>query len=256
MSKVKLSKKIFIRGTIKCRTGLHIGGSDQALSIGGVDNVIVRDPISNAPYIPGSSIKGKIRSLLEKHYGLEPNSPPGDNAAFYVPPENETDPNGIRIGKIFGVPAESKRISPARLIVRDAFLTDESKEKLENLETDLPYSEVKTEVTISRVTSKANPRQMERVPADTEFDFEFVVNIYRIDNGEKEETDNEKEFLNEIFKGMMLLQDDYLGGSGSRGYGKVKFHIKDLMVKTEGDYKNLEKEKPFDFKIPKELTEN
>ncbi len=172
---------------------------------------------------------------MEKYYEFDPNSPKNNPSI------------------IFGVPAESNLISPTRLFVRDAFLTDESKEKLENLETDLPYSEVKTEVTIDRVTSKANPRQMERVPAGTEFDFEFVVNIYRIDDGDKEETDNEKELLNEIFKGMILLQDDYLGGSGSRGYGKVKFRIKDLMVKTEDDYKNLEKEKPFEFEIPDEL---
>ncbi len=248
MSKVKINKKIFIKGTIECKTGLHIGGSDQTLSIGGVDNVIIRDPISNAPYIPGSSIKGKIRSLLEKHYGLEPNSPK-NNPSIYVPKKGEENKNGIKIGEIFGVPAESDIISPARLLVRDAFLTKKSKEDLERIETDLPYSEVKTEVTINRVTSKANPRQMERVPAGTEFEFEFVINAYKIDDTD----DNEKELLDEVFKGMALLQDDYLGGSGSRGYGKVKFHIKSLSVKTEDTYKNLAEEEPYELNIPEEL---
>ncbi len=252
MSKVKITKKIFIKGTIECKTGLHIGGSDQTLSIGGVDNVVVRDPMTNTPYVPGSSIKGKMRSLLEKYYGLEPNSP-SKTPAIYVPQKNETDPNGIRIGEIFGVPAEIDRISPTRLIVRDAFLTEESKKALENLETDLPYSEVKTEVTINRVSSKANPRQMERVPAGTEFGFEFILNVFAIEDGDQEKRDDEKGLLEEVFKGMQLLQDDYLGGSGSRGYGKIKFHIKDLAEKTEDTYKSLSKEKPYEFEIPEEL---
>ena len=247
MSTVKISKKIFIKGTIECKTGLHIGGSDQTLSIGGVDNVIVRNPITNTPYIPGSSIKGKIRSLMEKFYGLGPNAE--GNNTIYVPPKDEINSDGVKIGMIFGVPAESERISPTRLFVRDAFLTDESKKDLEQLETDLPYSEVKTEVTINRVMSKANPRQMERVPAGTKFNFEFVVNIYKINDKD----DDEKELLNEIFKGMSLLQDDYLGGSGSRGYGKVKFHIEKLAHKTEDTYKSLSEEQNYDFAIPEEL---
>ncbi len=249
-NKVKIHKKIFIKGTIECKTGLHIGGSDQSLSIGGVENVIVRDPITNTPYVPGSSIKGKMRALLEKSYGLSPNSSE-DKSSIYVPTEDEKNKNGLNIGKLFGVPAESNLISPARLYVRDAFLSEESKQQLEALETDLPYSEVKTEVTINRVTSEANPRQMERVPAGTKFDFEFVVNIYKINDTE----DNEKEILDEIFKGMMLLQDDYLGGSGSRGYGKIRFHIKNLTEKTEKTYKNLGKEQEYErnYKIPEEL---
>ena len=244
MEKVELTKKIFIKGAIQCKSGLHIGGSDQALSIGGVDNVVVRDPLTNVPYIPGSSIKGKMRSLLEKLYGLQPNSPSG-KPFIYVPDKN-APPQGIMIGKLFGVPAESDLNEPSRIIVRDAFIKPESKKELEKLETDLPYSEVKTEVTINRLTSKANPRQMERVPAGTKFGFEIIVNIY--------EGDDEKEILKEVFKGMMLVQDDFLGGSGSRGYGKVKFNVEELSFRTKNIYKELgDKEKYTDLEIPKEL---
>lgn len=243
MEKVELKKKIFIKGTLECKTGLHIGGSDQALSIGGLDNVVVRDPITNIPYIPGSSIKGKMRSLLEKLYGLQPNNPK-NKKMIYVPDKDATK-EGLMIGKIFGVPAESDIKEPTRLIVRDAFMTEDSVKLLKSLETDLPYTEVKTEVTINRATSEANPRQMERVPAKTKFDFEMVVNIY--------EEDNEKEILDEILKGLTLIQDDFLGGSGSRGYGKVKFVITSLTYRDKNIYKELKEEKPYDESIPTSL---
>ncbi len=244
MESIELTKKIFIKGSIECKSGLHIGGSDQALSIGGVDNVVVRDPLTNVPYIPGSSIKGKMRSLLEKLYGLQPNSPEGQKT-IYVPDRN-AQPEGMMIGKLFGVPAESDLNEPSRIIVRDAFITPESKKELDKLETDLPYSEVKTEVTINRLTSKANPRQMERVPAGAEFSFEIIVNIYK--------GDDEKEILNEVFKGMILVQDDFLGGSGSRGYGKVKLRVKKLAYKEQETYKNLGEEKKCeDLTIPEQL---
>lgn len=241
MEKAELTKKIFVRGILECKTGLHIGGSDQALSIGGVDNVVVRDPTTGFPYIPGSSIKGKMRSLLEKFHGLIDQ----ENQMVYVPKSENDKKEGLMIGKIFGLPAESKLNEPARLIVRDAFMTDDSVSLLKSLETDLPYTEVKTEVTINRLTSKANPRQMERVPANTKFNFEMVVNIY--------EEDNEKEILGEIFNGLTLIQDDYLGGSGSRGYGKVKFTITDITYKDKEIYKELEEEKPYNVQIQPSL---
>ena len=242
METIKLVKKIFIDGKIECLTGLHIGGSDQALSIGGVDNVILRDPISNLPYIPGSSIKGKMRALLEKFYNLAKND---DDNPVYIPKSNEENEDAVRLGKLFGVPAESDFEEPTRLIVRDSKITDETKEKLEKLETDFPYTEVKTEVVINRVTSKANPRQMERVPAGSEFEFQFIINIYN--------DDKEKEMIKEIFKCMKLLQDDYLGGSGSRGYGRIKFKIEKITYRDMDIYNKLEKEKEYIIEIPEEL---
>lgn len=238
---MQLKKKIFIRGKLKALSGLHIGGSDQALSIGGVDNVVVRDPITGKPYVPGSSIKGKTRVLVAKLNGLVTK-----DGKVFEPDENEEREEAILFGKVFGVSAQNNIGEPTRLIVRDAMLTKESADELERLETDLPYTEVKTEVTINRITSKANPRQMERVPAGAEFEFEMVLNIY--------EGDNEKALLDMVLEGMELLQDDFLGGSGSRGYGKVKLSVDKLYFKDVDIYKNLQPEKEYTgVEIPKEL---
>ena len=245
MGKIHLTKKIFIEGNIECRSGLHIGGSDQTLSVGGVGNVVLRDPVTSKPYIPGSSLKGKMRALKEKSNGLEPNYPE-DKKMIYVPPNNEDkDSAGYKIGVIFGVPAESGIEEQGRLIVRDAPMTDKSAEQLSKLATEMPYTEVKTEVTINRATSEANPRQMERVPATALFNMQLVVNIF--------EGDKEKDILDEIFTALLLVQDDFLGGSGSRGYGKIKFNIKQILYRDKDLYKKLEEKKKYDVNIPDEL---
>jgi CRISPR-associated protein Csm3 len=236
MAKLKLLKKVFIKGNIKVNTGLHIGGSDQAISIGGVDSIVVRDPITSVPYIPGSSLKGKMRSLKEKKIGLD------EKGKVLQTPEKDL------VDKIFGSPAEEKK-GLGRMIVRDAFMTKESQEQLSLLETELPYSEVKTEVQIDRITSKANPRQMERVPAGAEFEFEIVLDICETDNTK----DNESELLNEVFGALTLVQDDYLGGSGTRGYGKVKFSVKSLLYKEADDYEKSVEPKPYNLEVPQEL---
>lgn len=238
--KAQLNKKIFIRGKLKAITGLHIGGSDQSLSIGGVDNVVVRDPITSMPYVPGSSVKGKMRTLVEKLHGLI-----DEKGKVYEPAEDAPE-EGKLLGKVFGVSAQNKLSEPTRLIVRDAMLTEESAKELERLETDLPYTEVKTEVTINRLTSAANPRQMERVPAGAEFAFEMVLNIYQ--------GDDEKELLQMVFEGMELLQDDFLGGSGTRGYGKIKLSVDNLYYKDVNTYKELQPEKEYaEVEIPESL---
>lgn len=236
MKEMKLQKKLFVRGIIECKTGLHIGGSDQSMSVGGVDNIVVRDPITNIPYIPGSSLKGKMRSLKEKLAGITENG-----SKEIVDDEQKRK----IIFSIFGSAAEDKNKEVGRLIVRDAFMTEESIKQLEAIETELPYTEVKTEVAITRITAKANPRQMERIPAGAKLEFEYIINVF--------EGDDEKSLLNEVFEAMTLLQDDYLGGSGTRGYGKVKFYVNELKVKDCDDYMNLSKEKPYKADIPEEL---
>ncbi|RLF37523.1 MAG: type III-A CRISPR-associated RAMP protein Csm3, partial [Thermoplasmata archaeon] len=109
---------------------------------------------------------------------------------------------------------EKENVTPTRLIVRDAPLTKESEEWLREQPTDLEYTEVKFENVIDRITSAANPRQMERVPAGAEFEFEMIYNVFN---------DEDKDNLKEVFKAMKLLEDDYLGSSGTRGYGKISF---------------------------------
>lgn len=207
---MKLYKKIIYRGTLELLTGLHIGDSKEKLEIGGVDSPVVRRKDNNEPYIPGSSLKGKIRSLLEISYGEE----------------NTFKNPGHPIGKLFGaLPPGSNNSTtgnPSRLIVRDAYLTRESAKMLEESEfTDMPYSEIKFENVINRITGTAeHPRQIERVPAGVKFDVEFVINI--VGKNEAEANQNENLFKQLLMKGIRLLENDYLGGSGSRGYGKVK----------------------------------
>ena len=202
----RLLKKIIYTGKIVLKTGLHIGGTNAALNIGGPDKFVVRNPINNIPYIPGSSLKGKLRSLIEIKNGCSKVS---------------TDPNS-ESGKLFGVAGGNDNTRPSRLIVRDAELDTESKPGMfEN--TDLPFTESKTEVNIDRVTSKANPRTFERVPAGAEFKLSMVLNIF--------EGEDEKELEGILFKAIEMLHDDYLGGQGSRGYGQVE--IKDLKENKE-----------------------
>ncbi|RLC17335.1 MAG: type III-A CRISPR-associated RAMP protein Csm3 [Deltaproteobacteria bacterium] len=237
----KLKKKVFLKGTINAETGISVGGSSTGLEIGGADKVVVRNPLTNAPYIPGSSLKGKMRSLLEKLYEKMTLGTDGEGNQTAKPCKCGKCP----ICEVFGVSAEDKGI-PARLIVRDSMLTKDSFAELENSKTtDMPFTEVKTEVAIDRITSAANPRSIERVPGGAEFDLSMVCNIYA--------DDNEEDILCKVFEGLRLVQDDYLGGSGSRGYGQVKFRIEPLTYKDQGCYENNAPEEALGIEIPSEL---
>ncbi len=236
---LQLSKKIFIKGRIVTKTGLHIGGSSLGLQIGGADKVVVRNPVTNLPYIPGSSLKGKMRSLLEKSLGL------------IVPEKNQkgewegklcADPNQDMV-QLFGSAADVgadanlDNLAPTRLTVRDAHLLNE--EKLAAAEnTDMYCTEIKTEVSIDRLTSAANPRNFERVPAGAEFALDMVVDIYNID--EDGEPSRAETFINLIRQGLTLVEDDYLGGQGTRGYGQVSFRIDSVTERTADNYRNGE----------------
>ena len=222
---MQLFKKIIYKGTIELKTGLHIGDSKETVDIGGVDSPIVRRKDNNQPYIPGSSLKGKMRSLLEVLDGKE--------NTFREP----THP----IGKLFGALGSNNEGVPSRIIVRDASLSKDSAEKLSQSEfTDMAYTEVKVENTIDRIsgTSKGGLRQIERVPAGSIFDIEFVINV--IANSQEEAITQEKEFIATFKKGIALLQDDYLGGSGSRGYGQVEIKLSDPEFRTNEYYTNAE----------------
>lgn len=198
----KLIKKIKIQTTITLQTGLHIGGSSENVEIGGVDNPVIKLATRNGqPYIPGSSIKGKMRCLLEQAAG----SP-------VVGQSKE-------VNNLFGI-TENKKLQtdnqPSKIIVRDAMLTEKSVRELLASDLDMPYTENKFENTIDRVKGVANhPRQMERVPAGAEFAAEFVINVW--------DNDKEEELMKLFKKGLNMLENDYLGGSGSRGYGQIVF---------------------------------
>jgi CRISPR-associated protein Csm3 len=194
----RLIKKIVVRKQIELLSGLHIGASSDNVEIGGVDKPVVRQTLNKVPYIPGSSLKGKIRCLLEQTEGAA------------------TVGRSDVVNDVFGYANDNK---PSKLIFRDASMNMDSVELLNASEdTDMPYTEIKFENSIDRVKGKAeHPRQIERIPAGARFDVEIVINVW--DN--EEDGNRSLELLN---KGIKYLEMDYLGGNGSRGYGKVVFH--------------------------------
>ena len=206
----KLLKKIVCTGQITLKTGLHIGGTNTALNIGGPDSFVVRNPLTNVPYIPGSSLKGKMRSLIELRDGTI-------TAGGEV-----TNNQKSNAGALFGTSGANDDSHPSRIIVRDAELDLSDPHMFDN--TDLPYTESKTEVTINRITAKANPRTIERVPAGAKFNVNVVINVF--------DTDDEQQLLKTFKDAVSLLEDDYLGGNGSRGYGQVEFSELKYVTKT------------------------
>lgn len=243
--KIELKGRIIITFDILAVTGLHIGGSDSGVEIGGVDKTVIRDRLTNRPYIPGSSLKGKMRSLLEKSRGLKQIQRIGQGYIHSCGADVNIDKDEKRcqqeyencdVCQIFGVPGERTFATPTRLVVRDIFLSEKSAKDLETAQTDLPYTEVKTEVAIDRVTSAANPRQMERIPAGALFGCseikengqtkrsgqpgEIIFSLYEIRGNSAQKDLNRVRVIREA---MQLLEDDYLGGLGSRGSGKIKF---------------------------------
>lgn len=206
----KLLKKIVYTGQITLKTGLHIGGTNTALNIGGPDSFVVRNPLTNVPYIPGSSLKGKMRSLIELRDGTISGN------------GNVTNNQESNAGALFGTSGANDESHPSRIIVRDAELDLSDPHMFDN--TDLPYTESKTEVTINRITAKANPRTIERVPAGAKFNMNVVINIF--------DSDDEQQLMKTFKDAIALLEDDYLGGNGSRGYGQVEFSELKHVTKT------------------------
>lgn len=195
--------KIKISGQIEVVTGLHIGSGEEIGMIGAIDAPIVRDPKSHMPIIPGSSIKGKLRSLLSKNFNDQ------------LVEHNE---DVIEVRRLFGSSGEELVLS--RLQISDAFYSEQSKSTFDSLEVN--YTEVKFENTINRLTGVAKPRQIERVNRGSIFDFQFIYNV--------EKPEEVKEDFKNIQKAITLLENDYLGGGGSRGNGRVKF--KNISIET------------------------
>ncbi|MCX7965288.1 MAG: type III-A CRISPR-associated RAMP protein Csm3 [Syntrophorhabdaceae bacterium] len=232
--------KIVLQGLLKCETGMHIGASKENIEIGAIDSPVVRDPVTREPYIPGSSLKGKLRALLEKALSSsEANllnkrniGTPKNPVEIHVC-NNQSEAFKCKLCRIFGSTSgrgEGNDNFPSRLIVRDLYLTNESVERLSDIDTGLLYTEWKFENAIDRVTSAANPRQIERVPRGAEFGFEIIYNV--------EETTQIKDDLKNIRLALDLLQLDALGGHGSRGYGKVSLKFEKIEAMTVDYLKN------------------
>lgn len=208
---MKLEAIKHVTGTLQVISGLHIGAGRDVIEIGGMDQPIIKHPITNAPYIPGSSVKGKMRSLLEVYYFID------DPKTRRFVGDGKPCGCGERSCPacvIFGAATDKKDISigPSRLMVRDAMLCKGDQERFDKGE--LPM-EVKYENIIHRVKGVAeHPRPLERVPAGVTFDFNLSFKVFE---------DDAPSLLNYVYQGLKLIELDALGGCGSRGCGQVRF---------------------------------
>jgi CRISPR-associated protein Csm3 len=236
-----------IESKLKLITGLHIGASDDSMKIGGIDSpVLKREVFCNTggevgfgnefktkvtePYIAGSSLKGKVRSLLEHYFRLI--DPQGDGKVVDSSSEFGNSKKRDLIVKLFGESAgENKSANITRVVFRDCFITNDVRKAY--VEHKIALSEEKAENVIDRktgTTTNGGLRFIERVPSAVEFDFDLTIRTF--------EGDEVELFENTIKLGLKLLELDALGGSGSRGYGKVAFSdleekIDDLVKKVE-----------------------
>ncbi len=224
-TELKLIGKLILEGDLECQTGLHIGAGKGSLEIGGADNPVVKDAFG-LPYIPGSSLRGKLRSLLEQASGLAVPSElvylskrKGQEVRIHQSdrPDDEIcilfGRNPGRMDRVVGDALDTTAASPARLTIYDAPLIAESitPQMRENLDDEL--TEVKSENAIDRITSQANPRTLERVPAGAKFHFRMVFDIL---------CPEDRELIQRLIEGLRLIEDDTLGGGGSRGSGRVR----------------------------------
>src|ERR1700749_4511991 len=238
-TELKLIGKLILEGEMTCETGLHVGAGKGSLEIGGSDNPVVKDAFGR-PYVPGSSLRGKIRSLLEQTSGLAIPSElvylsrrKGQEVRIHQSdrPDDEIcllfGRNPGRMERVQGETLETSQATPARLAVFDAPLDPESitAQMRENLDDEL--TEVKSENAIDRITSQSNPRTLERVPAGARFRVRMVLDIL---------CEEDKALAARVIEGLRLLEDDALGGGGSRGSGRVRFANLKLIWRNRNYY--------------------
>lgn len=227
MQLIKIQK---LEGTLELLSGMRIGASEGEIRIGGVDNQVIRHPHTQEPYIPGSSLKGKVRSLLEWRSGAVKSQPLGYNDI------NGKHPDVQPILQLFGVGGgdqltdeQAFELGPTRLAFWDAPLRTDW---VKSIPEGQLITEVKTENRIDRIKGVAeHPRQTERVPSGALFDFRLSIKLLDIDA-------DGKPLHQMLMCGLRLLELDSLGGSGSRGYGKVKFRgltLDGSAIQTEFD---------------------
>ncbi len=235
-----------LRATLEVRTGLHIGAGRDSVEIGGIDNPVIKTPAGD-PFVPGSSIKGRMRFLLEWAFGkIRP-----DGRAWGWDGGDCTD-LADPVLRIFGTNAKREvwGAGPTRLLVRDAMAAADWRRG--ELDAGRELTEAKTEVVIDRIAGKAldnvGPRTTERVPPGARFDFEAAFRVYSVagDGGRRD-----LDCLAWVVEGLGLIEADALGGSGSRGYGRVAF--RDLTLAGPRDtvqLDNLRAGRAFDRRHP------
>ncbi|MDX2129656.1 MAG: type III-A CRISPR-associated RAMP protein Csm3 [Chloroherpetonaceae bacterium] len=253
---IKLLGYIKISGTIKAITGLHIGGTADSIDKGGIDNPVIKNPVTNEPYIPGSSLRGKMRSLLEKK-----------TTKVFSPMTNEIwmemyddknynqnkaqstiDAMSSEVCRVFGNSASYESV-PSVLVVRDALYTDTTRKSF--MENNLPKTEAKMEIAVDRITAHALPRTIERVPAGAEFGFEIIYKIQEMTFATDEKKTSyqifkpsqssiKKDIENILWALEQIQEHEGLGGNTSRGHGQVKFALNPLKSETFGAIKEIQ----------------
>lgn len=246
--------KVFFKGNIVLKTGLHIGGSQESMQIGGLDLPIIRDSGNNLPYIPGSSLKGKLRSTLEKFgerlkdgkkekLSFNRNIGTFRNKLFIHCCEDIKYAMHCDVCRIFGSSGDDRSLPrgekaenlPSSLFVRDSLL-DESL-----IGVSSQYTETKVETGIDRANMAANPRRVERVLPNNKFNFEMVYSVEALAPRERDHLvfpeENLKKDLNNILTCLELIQSEGIGGYTSRGYGKVEFTFSEFSGKTLAYFK-------------------
>lgn len=202
-----LKKIIKFTFELELLTGMHIGGSEDIFDIGGADNTVVKNPLTSEPYIPGSSFKGKMKALLTYRYGRIV--------------EHTLKIQDLAMLSLFE-PVTDKKILVSRAIFRDLYLTEESKQELQKHLGEGCFTEIKAENSIDPLKGKAaNPRMIERIPAGAKFNGEIIVNVF--------DEDDEDHLRKSLLEGIEMLELNYLGGSGTRGYGRVKVNVKEVV---------------------------
>src|SRR6202051_1370815 len=245
-TQLQLVGKLIRSGELHCETGLHIGAGKGSLEIGGADNPVVKDAFG-LPYIPGSSLRGRIRSLLENALGLTTaaelvylSKRKGQEVRIHQSdrPDDEIcllfGRNPGRMDRVAGEALDTRAATPARLAIYDAPLVSESitAQMRENLDDEI--TEVKSENAIDRITSQANPRTLERVPAGARFQVRMVLDVL---------CEEDKALAARLIEGLRLLEDDALGGGGSRGSGRVRFANLKLVWRNRAYYSSGAAEK-------------
>ncbi len=222
-----------ITGKIILKSGLHIGAGDTEMRIGGTDNPVVKHPHTLLPYIPGSSLKGKVRSLLELRSGLmgrTKGAPLTFKHLQALQQEEEDTTECEKILKLFGCSGadtnEDYYLGPTRVAFADCHVHSAWREKAS--QESLAYTEIKAETAIDRITGTAKTgslRQTERVIAGTEFDFKVSLKKF----------DGDEDMLPLLLEGLKLLEQDALGGSCSRGYGRIEIVFDDPEIRDQYD---------------------
>ena len=193
-----------INAKLNLLSGTRVGGSDDLLGIGTVDLTCIKNPVTRQPYLPGSSLKGRMRSELEKQLGQfggrDGNQPCGCGQCM--------------VCRVFGPHFNPRHnLGPTRLIVRDALLVSGGE------------IETKTENIIDRKLGTAlHPRQVERVVPDSVFDFQVIINVLGLDqNCSYEGKSGGLALYTIVRRGMQLLENSGIGSGVGKGYGRLHF---------------------------------